>query len=236
MTIAATPADDPDAISLDGHAVIEASAGTGKTYTIENLVVRLIAEGRAALAQILVVTFTEKATSEIRERIRVKLLDALAGAEEPESALLRDAIAVFDSAHIFTIHGFCQRMLWQYAFENKLLFEPEISNDPSLYDRLFTDQLRTLWRERYLPTLSHDDRVQARHKKFHRRAIISVAKRQRDSDLLEPSPVPLDERLERLVPIFDRLSSLIGPVPAEVEACDFCQRYRKLDFARDQNL
>jgi exodeoxyribonuclease V beta subunit len=236
MQANAIPADDPSAISLDGHAVIEASAGTGKTYTIENLAVRLIAEGRAALPQILVVTFTEKATSEIRERIRVKLLEALTCAAEPEAARLRGAIAVFDSAHIFTIHGFCQRMLWQYAFENKLLFEPEVSNDPNLYDRLFTDQLRTLWRERYLPSLSQQDRVQARHKKFHRRAIISVAKRQREGDKLEPCPVPAEARLERLIPIFKRLSALIGPVPPEVETGDFCQRYRKLDFARDHSL
>jgi exodeoxyribonuclease V beta subunit len=227
------PADDPSAIALDGHAVIEASAGTGKTYTIENLVVRLIAEGRASLGQILVVTFTEKATSEIRERIRVKLHEALS---EASNAAIRDAIAVFDSAHIFTIHGFCQRMLWQYAFENKLLFEPEVSNDPSLYDRLFTDQLRTRWRDTYLPSLSHAHQVGARHKKFHRYAIINVAKRLREGDRLEPAPIPYETRRSVLLPIFQRLSALVGPIPGDVDSSDFCQRYRKLDFARDQDI
>lgn len=59
-----------DQIPLDGHAVIEASAGTGKTYTIEHLVIDRLLRTRARLEQILVVTFTDKATSELRKRIR----------------------------------------------------------------------------------------------------------------------------------------------------------------------
>ena len=59
-----------DEIPLDGHAVIEASAGTGKTYTIEHLVVDRLLRTSARLEQLLVVTFTDKATSELRKRIR----------------------------------------------------------------------------------------------------------------------------------------------------------------------
>ena len=59
-----------DQVPLDAHAVIEASAGTGKTYTIEHLVIDRLLRTRARLEQILVVTFTDKATSELRKRIR----------------------------------------------------------------------------------------------------------------------------------------------------------------------
>src|SRR5260370_9917932 len=68
-----------DKIPLDQHAVIEASAGTGKTYTIENLVVELLLKTDATIDRILVVTFTEKATSELRARIRATLEPLITG-------------------------------------------------------------------------------------------------------------------------------------------------------------
>ena len=61
---------------LKGNNLIEASAGTGKTYTIEGLFLRLILEKQLAVEQILVVTFTKAATEELRDRIRTKLLQA----------------------------------------------------------------------------------------------------------------------------------------------------------------
>src|SRR5512143_962143 len=68
-----------DRISLDRHSLIEASAGTGKTFTIENLVVELLLTAAATIEQILVVTFTEKATSELRARIRSTLELTISG-------------------------------------------------------------------------------------------------------------------------------------------------------------
>ncbi|MES1205894.1 MAG: UvrD-helicase domain-containing protein, partial [Pseudomonadota bacterium] len=62
-------------------AVVEASAGTGKTYLLEHIVLDLIITGRARLDQILVVTFTERATAELVTRIRRKIDDALAASE-----------------------------------------------------------------------------------------------------------------------------------------------------------
>ena len=62
---------------LSGTNLIEASAGTGKTYTIEGLFVRLILEKRLLVDQILVVTFTNAATEELKDRIRSKLLEDL---------------------------------------------------------------------------------------------------------------------------------------------------------------
>ncbi|MGI8592868.1 MAG: UvrD-helicase domain-containing protein, partial [Solirubrobacteraceae bacterium] len=119
-----------------GVTVLEASAGTGKTYTIAALAARYVAEG-TPLDQLLLVTFTRMATGELRERVRERLIDveqglerALAGAAPSrrdevvallakgpvaEVALRRDrlrrALADFDAATIATTHGFCQEVL-----------------------------------------------------------------------------------------------------------------------------
>ena len=69
-----------DQILDGGHKVIDASAGTGKTFTIEHIVVSLLLTGAAKIDQILVVTFTEKATAELRARIRTTIEAALSGA------------------------------------------------------------------------------------------------------------------------------------------------------------
>src|SRR5258708_25276552 len=74
-----------DKIPLDDHAVIEASAGTGKTYTIENLVVEILLKTDATIDKILVVTFTEKATSELRSRIRATLESVITGASAADA-------------------------------------------------------------------------------------------------------------------------------------------------------
>src|SRR5687768_1001752 len=96
-------------IDLSRHALLEASAGTGKTYTIEQLVLRLVLEERASLDQILLVTFTEKATGELKGRLRGALEKTLA--EQPSlRRLLQPSLDAFDQAPIFTIHGFCQRL------------------------------------------------------------------------------------------------------------------------------
>src|SRR3954466_7095817 len=111
-----------------GRLLIEASAGTGKTFTIALLVLRLLLERDGlTIDQILVTTFTELATAELRGRIRDRLKDALLAFQtgESEDDLLRqilknvdrgvatvrlqDALAQFDEAPIYTIHGFCQR-------------------------------------------------------------------------------------------------------------------------------
>jgi exodeoxyribonuclease V beta subunit len=71
-------------IDLNKHGLIEASAGTGKTYIIENLVVRLLKEdSKIALENILLVTFTEKATCELKIRIREKIENELKDANDP---------------------------------------------------------------------------------------------------------------------------------------------------------
>ncbi|MGB9436413.1 MAG: UvrD-helicase domain-containing protein, partial [Desulfobacterales bacterium] len=98
-------------IDLTRHALIEASAGTGKTYTLENLVVRLLKERQdIAIENILMVTFTEKATSELKTRIQEKLLEEIrSGGDGQDDGTIvqkiRDTLDAFDSASIYTIHG-----------------------------------------------------------------------------------------------------------------------------------
>ncbi len=133
---------------LQGTNLIEASAGTGKTYTVTGLFLRLILEQGFPVDKILVVTFTEAATQELKERIQTRLREALnafctgtsddsflSGLVErtPDKkkciSVLKQAIRSFDLAAIHTIHGFCKRMLTENAFESNSLFDTELVPD-----------------------------------------------------------------------------------------------------------
>lgn len=152
---------------LLGRNLIESSAGTGKTYAIASLYLRLLLERRLAVSQILVVTFTEAATADLKRRIRERLREA-AMAFETGNALddflaallkripawseartrLEDALRMLDEAAIFTIHGFCQRVLQENAFESQSLFETEfITSHDSLVQGIVDD----FWRQQFYP-------------------------------------------------------------------------------------
>lgn len=145
-----------DRIPPEGHAIIEASAGTGKTYTLEHLVIDRILRG-TEVSKILVLTFTEKAATEMRERIRERLrklyeLPEGAGSEHPPDACwildtdarqrIRAALLSFDSATISTIHGFCNGILGEQAFANRRLFDESTVDLRSLFSGAFVEVLR----------------------------------------------------------------------------------------------
>jgi len=154
---------DLDSFDLNRHAVIEASAGTGKTYTLERLVARLVRDEGVDIKRILVVTFTEKATSEMKRRIRGHIRDELRNEDDPvRGERLQEALDTFDRAAIYTIHSFCHRTLTQFAFENGQPFEQELDTGPSHYDVCFNRQLRTLWRTVLLPKLAHSPELAAK--------------------------------------------------------------------------
>src|SRR5436190_16353942 len=150
-----------------GVTLIEASAGTGKTYSITGLILRLILEQHLAIREVLAVTFTEAATGELRDRIRRRLQDSLddlrRGITKDEivavflkqgdiSSGIREldlALQSFDEAQIFTIHGFCQRMLTDHAFESGARFETALLIDPN---PLFQEVARDFWRLRFYRT------------------------------------------------------------------------------------
>ena len=152
---------DPIQSPLHGKCLIEAGAGTGKTYAITTLVLRLILEKALPVETILVVTFTTAATAELRDRLRRRLktaqsilrgeacddpqLNRLVDSGRPrEIAMerLEDALANYDRMPVFTIHGFCQRM----AFETGSAFDAELVTDTApLVQRLADDFWRKTW-------------------------------------------------------------------------------------------
>ena len=143
-----------------GFTVIEASAGTGKTTTISAIVLRLLAEQGIPIEQILVTTYTELATAELRGRIRETIADALARTRLPFVAeivervtdrkqferSLKLALQSFDEAPIFTIHGFCARVLADRAFESGVPFEAELVTDQS---RFLHEVVDDFWRAHF---------------------------------------------------------------------------------------
>jgi exodeoxyribonuclease V beta subunit len=156
-------------VPRDASAVIEASAGTGKTYLLEHLVVDRIVRGDARLEEILVVTFTDKATAELTRRVRDKIVELLAydgaasGAtladvdrawrlDSEARARLREALHGFDRATITTIHGFCQRVLTEDAFGSRRLLQQRHVDSGKAFADAFTETLRT--------TLATDPRLE----------------------------------------------------------------------------
>ncbi len=152
-----------DQIPLAQHGWIEASAGTGKTFTLEHLIVELIVRAGARLDEILVLTFTEKATLEMRERVRATLVALVhAGPEDarvnpgpgvaaweldaPALARLREAVEAFESASIHTIHGYCQRVLKEHAFRSRGLLEQELTDTRRRFEQGVKAVLREVLR------------------------------------------------------------------------------------------
>ncbi|WP_026106240.1 exodeoxyribonuclease V subunit beta [Vreelandella jeotgali] len=174
---------DPLTLPLHGSRLMEASAGTGKTFTIALLYVRLVLGGHRpdddtafvrplTPPEILVVTFTNAATQELRERIRTRLVEAadafLADADDsaldplllnlrgqyPEDTWIacarRLALAAewMDEAAVSTIHSWCYRMLREHAFDSGSLFSLDLEHDQS---ELIEEVVRDYWRCFYYP-------------------------------------------------------------------------------------
>ena len=128
-------------VPAPGITLIEASAGTGKTHNITHIICNLIASGKCRLDQVLVLTFTEKATQELRDRTRRALQEQLQVhiqcGNDREIRCLSEAIDQFDCAAIYTIHGFCNRILREFSVEAGLGSEFAILQDA----RSFEDQI-----------------------------------------------------------------------------------------------
>lgn len=134
---------DPAALPLDRHAILEASAGTGKTYTITQLVLRLLREYGIPLERILILTYTEKATAELESRIRHAITEAAANAgDDPAAEPCREALSRFEEASIHTIHGFCRQTLARYALETGCILDPELVDDHTAFSHALTEVLR----------------------------------------------------------------------------------------------
>ncbi|WP_404358247.1 exodeoxyribonuclease V subunit beta [Methylotuvimicrobium sp. KM1] len=161
------PSEHFDPITTDcrqGINLIEASAGTGKTYAIAMLALRFVVEFDMKIDELLVVTFTKAATEELKERIRLRLNEAKQAAsgktENIDGAIIkwlnrleidRDrikkrlelALLDIDQAAVFTIHGFCQRVLKEHALESGQLFDSELTVDAAAVKQACADDF---WR------------------------------------------------------------------------------------------
>ncbi|WP_075878836.1 exodeoxyribonuclease V subunit beta [Vreelandella massiliensis] len=232
---------DPLTLPLHGSRLIEASAGTGKTFTIALLYVRLVLGGQhrdddtafvrpLTPPEILVVTFTNAATQELRERIRHRLVEAAAvfrhtPAAEPPAAdplllQLRDqydpatwpacarrlelAAEWMDEAAVSTIHSWCYRMLREHAFDSGSLFSLDLENDQH---ELEQEVVRDYWRTFYYP--------------LDAEALGSITRYWK-------SPQQLHEDVRKLLPESDALGSE-RPAPADTLSAAEAERRATLN-------
>ncbi|MGM0461852.1 MAG: UvrD-helicase domain-containing protein [Fibrobacterota bacterium] len=156
---------DVHSVPLSKISMVDASAGTGKTYSIALLVIRLILEKDMDIRTILVLTFTKAATREIQGRIQAFLQELHNCCEHPESIhdsplhtclpgdaeqrreaqrQIARALLFIDEAPIYTIHGFCQKMLSTHPFETENLFSPVVLEDSA---ELHTRFINAWWRK-----------------------------------------------------------------------------------------
>lgn len=156
---------DAENVPLQGSNLIEASAGTGKTYSIAILMLRLILEQRIAVKEVLMVTFTKAAVAELQDRIRLfirkafksskgediddpmiqRLVVEAIGREDQEGICerLKAAVLLLDETAVMTIHSFCQQTLNEFAFETGQLFDAETLKEPQT---VIIEEVNRFWR------------------------------------------------------------------------------------------
>lgn len=150
-------------VKLYGSNLIEASAGTGKTYSIAIMALRLILEKKISVKEILMVTFTKAAVAELEERIRLfvrsaykvskgetikdKTITALVNDYNDKAEakrLLNEAVLFLDETSVLTIHSFCQKTLNEFAFETSQLFGAETLKDTG---NIIEEEINKFWRQ-----------------------------------------------------------------------------------------
>lgn len=163
-----------DTVPLRGSNLVEASAGTGKTFSIAILVLRLLLENKIRIQEILMVTFTKAAVAELEERIRAFIRDAnryIAGEnisnsiikdivdnarlntdDDEVKKLLKSAILNLDEISVLTIHGFCQQTLNEFAFETSQIFGTELLTET---ETITVEGIQKFWRK-HITTIRPD--------------------------------------------------------------------------------
>ncbi|MBK1673829.1 exodeoxyribonuclease V subunit beta [Ectothiorhodospira shaposhnikovii] len=227
---------DPLHFPLHGSRLIEASAGTGKTFTIAALYVRLVLGHGGANAfpepllppRILVVTFTDAATRELRERIHARLMEAARVFRDPLgqspdaflSALLADhpdaaeraqaarrleqAAQWMDEAAVSTIHGWCYRALREHAFDSGSLFTQNLATDQS---ELLAEAVRDYWRTVVYPRGAADFGLLRQVLGDGPEALLPILSRLLAGDPPQDEPGCLDGILATRVSLLERLKA-----------------------------
>jgi exodeoxyribonuclease V beta subunit len=235
-----------------GINLVEASAGTGKTYAIGMLVLRALVELSEPIEKILIVTFTKAATEELKTRIRARLVEArdlLGGQLEsnnsevdktlldwastikdrPEALkLIKLALYDIDRAGIFTIHGFCQRMLVEQALESDQLFDVELLTD---IDHIRNEVADDFWRSQIysldpLPCSLLTGRFPTPEK-----LLASVSFVFAGSSRIEPEVGTVEEVLSQLRSAMDSLSSWWSANSSTLYDC-FCTSLPEGNFKK----
>ncbi len=209
-------------LSLDAPALIEASAGTGKTYTIALLYLRLVCESEVAPGSVLVSTFTELAASELTERIGARLkqaLRSLAGVDndvelraylstlDPARVRTRLALALngLERAPIGTIHAFCRRVLRDFPEDTgRGLTLGQAVSGTALIDECVED----FWRRRVLPDadpmLVHADLGKLKH---NVRELLAAGDARVDAPALGDFQFPARLRTPKAIAVFRSVAS-----------------------------
>ncbi len=180
-------------VVLEDINLIEASAGTGKTYSIAILALRLILEENIPIDKILMVTFTRDAAAEMEIRVRAFIRIALMYTRTGEikdntikkivddfsdnktaTDRLQKALFIFDKAAIFTIHGFCARILKEFSFECGQQFRAD-AMDPDVLEELTIDAFNQAWREK-ITTLSTESFALWIENEYNRSKLLGLVK------------------------------------------------------------
>ena len=179
---------------LDGTNLVEASAGTGKTYSIGILVLRLLLEKELQVKEILMVTFTNAAVAELEQRIRLFIRKAYKASlseeiddatilalvtdsikskgEKETQQILKDAVLFLDETNVLTIHGFCQQTLTEFAFETDQMFGIELLQDAS---GILEEKINQFWRQ-HVTTIPTELLAYLIEEKFSRKGIADLLK------------------------------------------------------------
>lgn len=192
---------DPTKVPLQGSNIIEASAGTGKTYSITILVMRLLLEKNISINQILIVTFTKAAVAELEERIRKTIKSAFYYCKNNSYAIdeniknliennrekgevekkLKEAVLFLDETHIMTIDSFCQKSINQNPIATNQIFGIEIQPDLSPYIK---DLVNEFWRK-YITTLEINILSKLINRKFDRDKIKNIISNYENGQILQ---------------------------------------------------
>ncbi len=209
---------DPYNIPLQGLNLIEASAGTGKTYSITLLVLRLLLEKNIPIQEILMVTFTNAAAAELEIRIRdfvrkayelsrdsshlslgnsereiLQIFDKTGkSGEKSIRETLEEAMLFMDELKVMTIHGFCQKTLLDFALETGQLFDATINNDPSVF---LEQVINNFWRKE-VTTLPPEIISLLGEVRFNRQTLAKASVKM--SEGFEPKAVPMPDFQEIL--------------------------------------
>lgn len=187
---------DPKKVELENSNLIEASAGTGKTYSIAIMALRLIVEKNIKVQEILMVTFTKAAVAELEMRVRAfirlglkvvreepigdKLIKQIIkeaidnNTKEEIKKRLEDAVLFLDETSVLTIHSFCQKVLKEFSFETNQIFGAEAIS-PDEFNQLVENSFNEYWRKK-ITTLDTRLLTELLQNDFSRERILQVVK------------------------------------------------------------